>query len=295
MKLLQFTHGDLDGAACAVAAARTFADVERDVRFCQYGDGDDSIDAAVREVLQQESTEKRFLLITDICPSKDVCDEIDRVKDTFEGVLLVDHHETNAWALDYSWTKIDVDNLMCGARLLLEGSTVPDELLLDFVYAVDAYDRWQLQSEHRARGEALNRLYWFLGPDRFVREFEANPGADRDTWLSKVAPVLRDQENHNVSKLSAQFKKDSDGRKIGFLVTSENVSKAGNVFLTRYPELEYVVVAVPRSNVISLRSRDDGVNVADIAKEHGGGGHAAAAGFPFDARSGLWDAVKDLF
>ncbi len=33
--------------------------------------------------------------------------------------------------------------------------------------------------------------------------------------------------------------------------------------------------------VVSLRSRSDGVNVAEIAKHEGGGGHPGAAGFTF--------------
>jgi len=297
-RLIQLTHGDMDGAACAVVASRMFPDVKRDTRFCQYGDGPDSIDAVTRQVISnRDEDDERLLLITDMCPSREVCDEIDRVKEEFKSVLVVDHHETSTRALDYAWTKIDPDNMMCGAKLLLDGNITPDELLLEFVESVDAYDRWQLESEYRERGVDLNRLFYFLGPTRFVTEFSSNPGADKDMWLSRIPQILRDKQDRDIEKLRATYDKDSDGREVAFLVVSDNVSEVGHTFLNNYPNLDYVIMALPGVNAVSLRSRDGGVNVADIAKKShpDGGGHQAAAGFPCKLSTLLWDNLKGKF
>ena len=65
-----------------------------------------------------------------------------------------------------------------------------------------------------------------------------------------------------------------------------NVSEIGEALLEEYPEVDFarIYFDVPDSGtrVVSLRSRKGGFNVADLAKELGGGGHQPAAGYAYD-------------
>jgi len=299
MKIRQFTHGDLDGAACALIVQYLYPCDTLNVTYCQYGAKANSIDVNVTEFLNDVEEKKvgvDVLFITDICPSPDVCARIDAMKEMFGRVIVQDHHGTTAWAAKYDWMEHETKNKRCGAEMLFDWSGVSDSVVGGFVDAVDAYDRWQLDSPHRARGEDLNLLYKFLGPHSFAKEFSANPPfqADRTGWTCQLLPALRAQVDGivraNIRDRGIHI--DKQKRKYVFLpLSSSYASEIGNSALKEYPGIDYVVMAMPGINIITMRARKLGTDVSEIAKANGGGGHAEAAGFPFPLGELLWNAV----
>ena len=304
MILRQFTHGDADGAGCAVVAKFLFPDAERKVTYCQYGTGFDAIDINVMKFLNDVEAGKAkadFLLITDICPSPNVCERIEAMKDSFDRVLVQDHHGTTAWASKYSWMEHEAENERSGAKMLFDEGGIFNQNMDDFVNAIDAYDRWQLESPHRKRGEDLNLLYKFMGFDLFVKEFGNSVEADKTGWLQHLIPVLKTRVEGMIeaiihSQMETSVHIDKEKRRYAFLTLgSAHASEIGHAILDRYPDVDYVVMAMPGIDTISMRARKGEVDVGEIAKANGGGGHAAASGFPYRLCEITWNAAAGVF
>lgn len=66
------------------------------------------------------------------------------------------------------------------------------------------------------------------------------------------------------------------------LEPNESISDIANKILNNEPKFKDIdiVISLTKNNVITLRSRDNGVNVAELAAKYGGGGHKCAAGIP---------------
>jgi nanoRNase/pAp phosphatase (c-di-AMP/oligoRNAs hydrolase) len=72
--------------------------------------------------------------------------------------------------------------------------------------------------------------------------------------------------------------RDKDGNVFLLVAAEQYTSSLGNYLLQQFEEAEYVLILDMLHDKASLRSKGK-VNVADLAKSCGGGGHAKAAGF----------------
>jgi len=296
MHVFHFTHSDLDGLACSLVAKFNFPNDKITTVICDYGDK--SVDEAISKFLESpECTCSRgtvALLVTDIAPSLPVCKEIDKHKNMFSWLLVQDHHKTVNWSDEFDWFEHDKLNERCGAKMLYDWGHRKSDVVEDFVMAVDAYDRWCLDSPYRKRGEVLNDLLKFIGHENFLLEFEGDFEADR----GKILPVVRiakrklDADVISVAE-NPQVLEDSEGRWFAFVVLGdEDVSSVGHKILELRPDVSYVAMVIPKHNVVSLRSRKNQVDVSEIAKKRGGGGHREAAGFVVDFKDALLEKCK---
>lgn len=95
----------------------------------------------------------------------------------------------------------------------------------------------------------------------------------------------------------AQFGHDDRARPIALLynVPRPFISEVGNAAIKKFPDVDYVLianfVARERKNMVnvSLRSDDDHIDVSEIAKTFGGGGHRNAAGYEIPKQMWLDD------
>lgn len=331
--LWQLTHDDLDGGACAVVAAHLFPGYKQMVIPCNYGLGPTGIDTVTRALLSTHAPvagEEHVLLFSDILPSYRVCAEVNEkaFTEAFTRVLAYDHHETTRWATDtYAWV---FHGEPCGARLLFESSSTLPEDLLQFVYAVDAWDRWLIGSQHRERGERLNLIYKEIGFSEFHVAFVDNSFADTVSWYDDLVQHLVHKRDAYIEDTLVQLRQspekhtDAVGRKFVLLIGGAYFGELSERILQEHLDISYVVAAFPGTNAISLRSRNvtalsrstswvvttpEGpeplvevvsscagipTNVAAYAKIYGGGGHASAAGFPFPLRETLVGMVCAL-
>ena len=295
--LWQFTHDDLDGGGCAVVAAHLFPGHKHSVEYCAYH-GPKSINSLLLKFLenyQPMEGEEHTLLITDILPRVDVCDTINLHSKKFARVTAYDHHDTTLWARNnekYPWI---FHGGVCGARLLYE--SVPTDIPLhNFVYEVDAWDRWLLESHHRVNGETLNLIYREIGSAEFYRSFTENIMADSNSWLSKLGVHLREKRDlwirSELLRLDEVGKCFVDvlGRRALILLGGEYIGEFADAILKAHVDIDYVLFLLPASNSISLRSRKNSeVDVGQIAKGFpGGGGHQSAAGFEYPMRETLF-------
>lgn len=296
MKVHQFTHTDLDGVGCAVVAHAVFP-----AATTQYVEYDD-VDIKILSWLdaKKHDGDKLMLLITDIAPVSSVV--VERLTALAAGVGPVvvccyDHHKTSVERLaNVPWFHGNTQR--CGTvltynALLAEAASSDAERLValnDFSHAVDAYDRWLVGHPLRSRGEDLNRLCWALGREEFVRRFAQSPTADSDGELRFLSSVLREKERRETrAAVDRQLKRklyvDEKGYRFGILDSGGNPSAIGHLYLQDKPEADYVMLINISMGNVALRSREGGVDVSQVAKAYGGGGHPTAAGFilPSDA------------
>jgi oligoribonuclease NrnB/cAMP/cGMP phosphodiesterase (DHH superfamily) len=282
------THKDVDGAVCAVFLKERYPDIE--IFFCDY----DTIDAAVESLLEDESD----VFITDICPSRETCQKIDEKVKSGKKVQLIDHHDTKKRLLSkYDWAYFD--EKACGALLtfkwmldsyLFEGWLVSKiDSMRSLAHATDAWDRWLLKSENRQRGENLNSICQFIGLENFVSVFLENFEADKDDPF--FIRLLGYMDTHKLRMNMSVIKKqlfdaqpyyDGFGQCFKIIFASNYISELGKMILEDpdHEDLHYIVFADPTNNKVSFRSREEeDVNVEQIAKRMGGGGHRASSGF----------------
>ena len=227
MRTYLITHDDLDGAACEVLVREALGYKDFEAYHTDYK----KINKVLHDVLLKvESDPDSRLVITDICPEGDrtvsLIDRLDTLSLAKRDVMMFDHHKSSAVLDGRDWvvhSRVD-----CATKLVFEyyAHFAPTGVYKDFVDAVDSYDRWQLKSDTRARGEDLNRLYCFSGHEDFVESFTRTIETDKE--IPDLIEDLRSKENRDVSQAVEEsedynkvLRKDSQGR-VYYLLPSRN-------------------------------------------------------------------------
>jgi oligoribonuclease NrnB/cAMP/cGMP phosphodiesterase (DHH superfamily) len=291
MSILVLTHNDLDAAGCSILLKERYKGEKIEIQFHNY----DSIDAAVQRYLKEGSSNQRQLILADISPKAETCEQLNSAVKEYRSVIsLYDHHKTKAWLTKYPWAKFDAS--MCATKILFDNILVTDPnlkienyryaQLKNLSLAINAWDIWQLDSPNRARGVSLNTLLTFFGIHTFSNMlFEHIPLLNQLTINKNnhVDRVIREQLT------VANVYIDGQGNTFKVLFSSDFISEVGNTALL-HPDgedLKYVVIVGERGESCSLRSRTGEVDVGNIAKQLNGGGHTNAAGFPIDGKQML--------
>jgi oligoribonuclease NrnB/cAMP/cGMP phosphodiesterase (DHH superfamily) len=326
------THTDLDGAACSVILRRLLPSAK--VKTFFVDNPASNVEKVLDQIIQEANPARierpygvntpdhqaNLILITDIAPSQVYAEAkltASALGQAFAyGCVILDHHKTAGWVANFEQS---VHGQVCGAKMLDDFLTIDnapkcigDKLrgvgaldILDFVNAVDAYDRWQTDSHYRLRGEGLQHLFALMGPEAFASTFARCIDYDQREGKEIVRLLDSKQKRDIVSVLGQQNKdeniyEDLQGRRFMLIVATSNVSQIANIALASHPVsqiapvsnkkigIDYVVVANILYNKCELRSRRDGVDVSEIAKKFPeGGGHKEAAGFPYQLKESI--------
>jgi len=312
MTINLLTHGDLDGAGCAVVIKRMMEEEPLNIEFCDY----ENIDSKIKEVLENDFQEFDLLLITDICPSKETCKELNKFTNR---VMLADHHRTRKWVKKYDWAVFQEGK--CGTFLVYD-QIIPRMFdghlskykdlskdkravgLEEFVKAIDAWDCWHMDSEHRKRGENLNALTFFIGLENFVKEFSIDLKSDESIVFSPIIGYINENKDRHVKNIienqlhETPYRMDDYGQTYKILFCDNYISEVAHAALDEddSQDLWYIVIVSPTKNVVSLRTkRPDKINVNILAEKFGGGGHSTAAGFRMDLKKKLEGIISNKF
>jgi len=292
-----FTHDDLDGVGPVILCNAAKMDLST-VIYNNY----ESIDHNLNAFLESnEYAANDTLLITDITPSEEMCEKLDTYHRNKIKVILLDHHKTKSWVSNYSWATYE--STSCGTRLVLQylQPNIPDkDLYFELVEAINAWDLWKLQSNFRTRGENLNTLLRFIGTHDFVETFSTNPTADNEKPYSLIIQYLNKNKEEYVKKviedqlLQAAYHMDDLGNTYKILFATDYISEVGHAALVHpdCEDLKYIVIVNPTIGMCSFRSKD--VDISNIAKKLGGGGHPSAAGCRIDSKSKIERYVVSL-
>jgi oligoribonuclease NrnB/cAMP/cGMP phosphodiesterase (DHH superfamily) len=273
--ILYHGGGCFDGFCAAWLAHRAFPNAE--YRAAQYGEDPPGVTG--RDVWILDFSYKRPVLLD--------------MKAKAASLLAFDHHKTaqaDLAGLDFC----TFDMAKSGARLTFDylcrhdvatGGATSDGVPWLVAYTEDR-DLWlhklPLTKEVNAGLRALPMDFdaWDL--------LHANPDAQR-TLATEGAAILRYQRKLVESHVSHAQEVEIMGHKVLCVncTTPDLQSEVAGELAEGRPFGACWFEADSNERVYSLRSRDGGVDVSEVAKAHGGGGHRNAAGFRMLATGAL--------
>lgn len=291
VKVKLFTHTDLDGVGCAVVGKRAFGDV-LDVQFCGYS----TVNERITDFIKSGQIERYdAVFVTDISVNEEVAELIDSTVG-FK-VQLLDHHGTALWLNEYEWAHVTetekplVDKSRdevksSGTSLfydyLTKNKILPfDQKLLDFCEQVRQYDSWEWKTVYNNEtANRLNTLLQVFGLFRFYDRFSKNP----EVLFNHTEQTILDVEHARVDNYITQKSKELEVREIlgynvGVIFAEQYVSQLGNYLAETNRQLDFIML-INMSGTISYRGVKDDIDLGEVAKQLGGGGHPKASGSP---------------
>lgn len=302
-KVKLISHKDLDGVACYIVLSNYIGIDNVEVSFVDYN----NIEEVVMESLKNHSAYSK-ILITDISVKEDeTINSISKIHilDN-QKIQILDHHKTALDLNKYPWAYVSVmlnDRLTCGAELVLNyckeyymGDSIKqaysssDTLskmvtIEEFVELVRRYDTWDWYNVHNDNNaKELNDLFYILGVDEF-KDIFANKafGHERFELFSLSEKVLLEQRQKEIKEYIEKvdnriFDANIHGHFAGIVFAENFISEVGNKLGELNPQYDFILVINMSSCKMSFRTIKDEIDVSEIAKLFGGGGHPKASG-----------------
>ncbi len=269
------THANcMDGTGTVLAVARTFGvkPSELTVHYCQYGQNFKSV---------IDSCEDRNVIMGDFSFKKA---ELLLLNDLSNNLIVIDHHKTaeeDLKNLDFAVFDMNLSGATLTWKILNDGKEAP--ILLKYIQDRDI---WQWKLENSKEISAGLRLLDSRKPDELMRYMD-----DVSDLLVPGKTVLAyevDYVNRKAFSVNRDNKIGNSFIKIGNIMapiinTTTLISEVGNNLSIKHP-FAVMYFITDDSLVLSFRSNegsDNWVDVAEIARSFGGGGHKHAAGCSF--------------
>jgi oligoribonuclease NrnB/cAMP/cGMP phosphodiesterase (DHH superfamily) len=283
MKVKLFTHDDLDGVGCALVALSTFGD-DVDIDYCNY----DNIDKLLTEFVAEdsdgysESDKYDMVYITDIHPEVECTAKVLN-KVINDKLLMFDHHKTSDWLNDYEWANIVPTSAtvkFCGTELFYNNFDV--KLNEEFIHLIHDLDTWEWEAKDNWKAYDLAILLDFYGIDKFIEEFKYSFNNCNIVNFNNIDDIIikaehKKMEQYFKDKNKYMITKQICGQPAGVVFGEQYHSLLGNQLSKWHPELDFIVI-VNMAGGISYRCVKNNVDVSEIAKYYGGGGHQKASG-----------------
>ena len=251
----------MDGFFAAAVVQYAYRDEEVVFYAADYGDPVPDIPANERVIIVDFSFSRNELLAI----SKQ------------RPVLVIDHHKTAAEDIkDLPFVRYDAGE--CGAslawRVLMESDSVPE--VIRYVRDRDLWE-WKLDDSRAvslglrmAVASPLDAFEFFVEP-KLLREARAMGNAAK-----LYQEILVDQLCEKMHLI------EIGGYTVPAVNTPVLISEVGERLADKYPFVACYFDTDNDKRVYSLRSTPDGVDVGELARSRGGGGHRNSAGFRVD-------------
>lgn len=198
------------------------------------------------------------------------------------GVTVLDHHKTASAEL----AGLTADNLhvtfdmgKSGGRLAWEyfHPNEPAPWLVDYTEDRDLW-RWVLPDSREVNAALASHPHDFATWGRLA-QLRPSYVPEWDDFVNEGVAILRYQSQQVEGAVKNAVEIDLDGHKVLCVNCTHLTSEiAGRLAEGRPFGAAYFIRSDGRKQW-SLRSRDGGLDVSEIARRHGGGGHRNAAGF----------------
>lgn len=199
---------------------------------------------------------------------------LETMKQQANSLVVIDHHKTaqaELAGLDYCIFDMDKSGCVLTWEYLFP-NVEPPEL---FYYLQDR-DLWRWQLPQSREVSAALRSYkpFFDVWDDFMVD-----GAI-EKLKGDGAAILRYQQREIEIAISRELEYiNIGGYDVPCINSTHLISEIGNELAQNNPFAALYFDTTDGKRVFSLRSTDEGVDVSQIAKQYGGGGHRNAAGF----------------
>lgn len=267
LRILNFTHVDLDGAVSAIVIKNYYNDVI--VEKTNYGKEQQIYDSVLKHQNQIDA-----IIFTDFTPVN-----LKQIQDLGKPVLLLDHHES-ASKFNDPRNNIYISSKYCGAMLAWKFFSIKKDLsfLEELVKLTNDFDMFILKDK---RSLPFNELFWDMGFHWFIRRFK-----NGNTTLYK-------EEKDFILDYIEDFKKKYDELPLSNLPNGGCFYKCEKYIAEMSHRLAldgYKYQIIYYRNNLSLRSVE-GIDLTLVCNQIGrGGGHKQSAGITLAPS----DDIKDL-
>jgi uncharacterized protein len=206
---------------------------------------------------------------------------------------LIDHHITAIHFNDYPWGNVKTEygdgRKSCATSLFYEylieeGYIEKNKALDEFVELVRQYDTWEWEENGDLTAKRLNDLFYIIGVEEFENRMIERLNRERKSFrLNESENTILELEEKKIERYINQKRRQMKGSNIGGyyvgVVHAEQYhSEVGNVLGQQNKHLDYIALVNLGGGRVSFRSIRDHVDLSEVAKEYGGGGHQKSAG-----------------
>lgn len=310
-KIKLISHKDLDGVACYIVLSNYIGINNVEVSFVDYN----NVDETVIESLKNHH-EYSKILITDISVKEDETINLISQMHNLDNkkIHILDHHKTALELNKYPWASVSIElnnRLTCGAELVLNfckasaleissnqaihsDTSLNDSYskivtLDEFVELVRRYDTWEWYNVYNDNiAKELNDLFYILGIDEFKDIFAKKTiGHEKFELFSIRERVLLEQRQKEIKEYIEKVNKrifdtNIHGYFAGVVFAENFISEIGNKLGELNPQYDFILVINMSSCKMSFRTVKSDIDVSEIAKLFGGGGHPKASGASLD-------------
>jgi oligoribonuclease NrnB/cAMP/cGMP phosphodiesterase (DHH superfamily) len=283
MSLVVLHHRDADGFGAAFAVWKHLS--YKDQQETQF------IDVQYGEEVPALKDDVTDLMIVDFSFSREVCDEL---ADKYN-LILIDHHKTAAEELkDAPYAHINQEKAGCVLTWEFMRNT-------SYIGDIEIIKPLPLATQSEKEAKEVPPILQYVA-DRDLWKFYLPYSKAVNAYIHTLPLEFRDwdlfnledaivggkaievfQERQVKSKYRTAEKKVVLGHNAIVLNCTDNISEVGSYFLGKNKDIDIAIMwfrdEPNKQFVCSLRSRAGEVDVSEIAKKNGGGGHPASAGF----------------
>ncbi len=271
------------GPSCADGHCSAF------IAWLKFGDGADYVPVNYGDPVPDVTGRKVFLLDFSY-PLPVLLEMARKVVDEEGAITLIDHHVSAqkdltpliASGADFGYSsriRCIFDMAHSGARLTWDfffpGKKVP--WLVNYVEDRDLWT-WQLFRSKEVSAAIASYPKDFNCWSAWMEE---GPLMDRcwQALADEGTAILRYQEQQVWSQVENATEVTIEGHKVLAVNATMLISEIAGALALNRPFGATYFINSKGQKVWSLRSRNGGVDVSDIAKRHGGGGHPASSGY----------------
>lgn len=293
MRTLIISHkADIDGLSPVI-----FLKLLRDnVDVCLLNAND--IIPKVKELTSTKEYNKYDeIFITDLTLDRHACELIMQTGE-YKKFHTFDHHAFDLVANEYPFgTAISTNSEgvnECATSLFYKYliHTYPEVFdlysIAEYTELVRQSDTWDWAKTNNQKAQDLVELLSILGKEKYIEFFVDYLKENNNHFeFTEKHKYLIEVEQDRVKRYLEDCEKTMfhaviDGKKCGIVFAEHNRSLLGNYLCEKYKHSIDFVIIINMQQGISFRASKDNVNVSEIAKVYGGGGHVKASGAPMD-------------
>ena len=255
------------------------------------------INQKVTEIIKNKSYLKYDeIYITDLTLDKSSC-ELIMSTGNWDRFHSFDHHAINLVANEYPFgTAISTnsDGVNESATSLFYKYLVnryPETFdtpgLRYYAELVRSSDTWDWAKTGNINANKLSDLQSILGREEFVDTFLEFFKNNKEFYFTEQQNYLLEVEEKRIKRYLEETEKtmfiaNLCGKPCGIVFAELHRSMLGNYLAEKYAYMLDYIVIINMQQGLSFRSFKDDINVGEIAKVYGGGGHFKASGAPLD-------------
>lgn len=308
-KILLLTHTDMDGSGPVIFLKSIFKDI--DVEHCPNA----LMSKTIKQKATDADVAKQYdtIIVCDISCTENDAEIINKYK-KIKNLILLDHHITATALNKYSWACVEPNLLedtyrnnylyginkkpsrSSGTSLLFDYLTyceliqnIPNiHLAEELNFFIAGYDTWDWAElfDKDIRFQNLDTLFETYGFTEFENAYIkrlSNPEEtelfnETDHLLLRIAETKRQVHTDKIRRTmsTGNVKFNDEYLTFVFCFSTEYLQNTFDVMKEDYPDSDLYIVDY--GNGLSFRAIKENINIAEIVKPLGGGGHPGAGG-----------------